>query len=228
VKGNAVDDKDYRAAIGPRDRYDIISAMTFGLLTSLGLRDTHRLLDIGCGSLRNGRLLIPYLNPGHYVGIEPARWLVEYGIRHETGHDLIEVKRPLFIYGGSGALLDQQEIEPFDFAVAQSVFSHCYPDLLEDWITHTAGHLQKDGALVATFFIGTTDAQGKGWTHGKATYRESTLRKLAASVGLSFDLIDWQHPGQKWALLATAGFDKSWFADKPICWNTLLQRLFPQ
>ena len=63
----------YRNFVGPQERYDIVSAMTFNLLTTLGLRQHHRVLDIGCGSLRNGRLLIPYLDPGNYVGFEPNR-----------------------------------------------------------------------------------------------------------------------------------------------------------
>jgi len=46
--------KHYRAFVGPPDKYDLVSAMQFNLLTSLGLRECHHLLDIGCGSLRAG------------------------------------------------------------------------------------------------------------------------------------------------------------------------------
>ena len=55
-------DAHYRAYVGPPEDYDLIAAMTFNLLTTLGLRQHHSLLDVGCGSLRIGRLLIPYLN----------------------------------------------------------------------------------------------------------------------------------------------------------------------
>ena len=57
-------DPHYRAFVGPPEDYDLVSAMSFGLLTALGLRQHHALLDIGCGSMRVGRLLIPYLNVG--------------------------------------------------------------------------------------------------------------------------------------------------------------------
>ena len=40
---------------------------THRLLTALSLREHHRVLDFGCGSLRAGRLLIPYLLPGHFA-----------------------------------------------------------------------------------------------------------------------------------------------------------------
>jgi SAM-dependent methyltransferase len=57
-----------------------MGATQFRLLTTLGLREHHSLLDFGCGSLRAGRLLIPYLLPGRYYGLEPNRCLIEDGI----------------------------------------------------------------------------------------------------------------------------------------------------
>lgn len=40
-------DPHYRAYVGPPQDYDLVSAMCFNLLTSLGLRQHHRVLDIG-------------------------------------------------------------------------------------------------------------------------------------------------------------------------------------
>ena len=94
-------DPQYRAYVGPPEDYDLVAAMTFNLLTTLGLRQHHSLLDIGCGSLRIGRLLIPYLNRGKYFGIEPNEWLVEEGIRRELGQSLVEIKRPTFFFTDS-------------------------------------------------------------------------------------------------------------------------------
>src|SRR5687768_14538688 len=88
-------DDHYRAYVGPPRDYDLISAMVFNLLTSIGLRQHHRVLDIGCGSLRVGRLLIPYLNEGLYVGVEPNKWLVDDGIANEIGMDQVRIKQPI-------------------------------------------------------------------------------------------------------------------------------------
>ena len=74
-------DLRYRAYVGPADKYDLISGNQFNLLLTLGLRDTHYLLDIGCGSLAGGRLFIPFLLPGRYYGIEPNQWLIQEGIK---------------------------------------------------------------------------------------------------------------------------------------------------
>ena len=67
----------YRAYVGPPHYYDLMAAMAFNLLTICGLREHHRVLDIGCGSLRMGRLLMPYLLAERDTGLEPNRWLVE-------------------------------------------------------------------------------------------------------------------------------------------------------
>ena len=69
-----------------------MGATQFRLLTTLGLKEQHWLFDFGCGSLRVGRLLIPYLLPGRYYGLEPNRWLIEDGIAHELGSTIIDIK----------------------------------------------------------------------------------------------------------------------------------------
>src|SRR3972149_3472601 len=123
--------RHYRAYVGPPKDYDLVAASTFNLLTTLGLRQHHTVLDIGCGSLRIGRLLIPYLNVGQYVGIEPYKWLVDDGIAKEVGQDQINIKQPRFYIAEGARGLPES---PFDFALAQSIFSHTGPDLLDVWL----------------------------------------------------------------------------------------------
>ena len=162
-------DPHYRAYVGPPADYDLIAAMSFNLLTTLGLRQHHSVLDIGCGSLRIGRLLIPYLNSGNYTGIEPSSWLIDEGIRRETGEDQIRLKRPRFCIDDSARSLSPDVL--FDFAVAQSIFSHCGLDLVERWLGEASSHLKDCGALAATFLIGEVDCADLGGS----TRRQSTI-----------------------------------------------------
>ena len=221
-------DPHYRAYVGPPEDYDLIAAMTFNLLTTLGLRQHHSLLDIGCGSLRIGRLLIPYLNRGKYFGIEPNEWLVEEGIRRELGETLVQIKRPTFFFSDSPNTIAQEKIA-FDFAVAQSIFSHCGIDLIKGWLSAISSSLAEDGALVATFLIGEEDSLRKGWIYPDCVnYRPATLERAAKDANLRFEILDWKHPRQTWALFAAPEFDSSWFKDRPLTWNAGLERTLSQ
>lgn len=213
----------YRAYIGYAVNYDLVAAMTFGLVTTLGLRQQHKLVDIGCGSLRVGRLLIPYLNAGNYIGIEPNEWLVKEGISREVGRDLIRIKKPQFYFSDSPKVLINHS--GIDFAVAQSIFSHCGLDLIRGWLAGVAGALAPTGALIATFLPDQVDSSEKGWRYPECVrYTPQTLQTIASELGLKFEILDWRHPHQTWALFANSHFDSSWFKNQPLSWNTMIDR----
>jgi len=221
-------DLHYRAYVGPPEDYDLIAAMTFNLLTTLGLRQHHSLLDIGCGSLRIGRLLISYLNRGKYFGIEPNEWLVEEGIRRELGETLVQIKRPTFFFSDLPDTIAQAKMA-FDFAVAQSIFSHCGLDLIKGWLSAISRALADDGALVATFLIGEEDSARRGWIYPECVnYRPTTLQREAENVNLRFEILDWKHPRQTWALFAAPEFDSGWFKNRSLTWNAGLERALSQ
>ena len=221
-------DPQYRAYVGPPEDYDLIAAMTFNLLTTLGLRQHHSLLDIGCGSLRIGRLLIPYLNRGKYFGVEPNEWLVDEGIKRELGQSLVEIKHPTFFLTDSPANIAKAETA-FNFAVAQSIFSHCGLDLITGWLSAISRSLAQDGALVATFLIGEKDSPRAGWIYPECVnYRPATLERAAKDVNLRFEILDWKHPRQTWALFAAPGFNSTWFKDRPLTWNLGMERVLSQ
>lgn len=210
----------YRAYIGYPKNYDLIAAMTFNLLTTLGLRQHHKLVDVGCGSLRIGRLLIPYLNVGNYIGIEPNKWLVEEGVKREVGADLVRIKRPKFYFSDSPKVLADAGSR-LDFAVAQSVFSHCGLDLIRGWLAGISPALASNGALLATFLPGEEDYAGEGWVYPECVrYTQGAIRGLASEAGFTLELLDWRHPNQSWGLFAKPDFDASWFKGKPLTWNT--------
>src|SRR6266480_2687384 len=221
-------DPHYRAYVGPPEDYDLIAAMTFNLLTTLGLRQHHSLLDIGCGSLRIGRLLIPYLNQDKYFGVEPNDWLVEEGIERELGNDLVRIKRPTFFFTDSPETVVEAKVS-FDFVLAQSIFSHSGLDLIRGWLSAVSRSLAQGGALVATFLPDQEDSKLTGWVYPECVnYQPETLERAAAEVNLRFEILDWKHPRQTWALFAAPQFDSSWFKNKPLSWNAGLERALSQ
>lgn len=217
-KGMKPGDHHYRAYVGPPHNYDFIAAMTFCLLTTIGLRQHHRMLDIGCGSLRLGRLFIPYLNVGNYTGIEPNAWLVDEGVRNEVGASQIRLKRPNFVTGENAEMLHGKG--PFDYAVAQSVFSHCSLQLIRGWLCGLAPLLTPGGTLLATYLPSNSDADVAGWVYPDCVcYQESTMRNLAQEAGLRFIPLDWKHPRQSWAAFVSCDAPSQWYEALPLTWN---------
>jgi len=217
-------DRHYRAYVGDPANYDLIAATVFNLLTTLGLRDQHKVLDVGCGSLRNARLLIPYLQAGGYVGIEPNRWLVEEGMDKECGRDLITLKQARFSYRADCAELDDNE--RFDFILLQSIFSHCGEDLLRQWLRELVPHLDEDGAIIATWVYGEQNSGESGWLYpGLVSFTEDSFRALVEEAGLICQPLDWPHPIQRWAMLTRSQARLDWVADTGLSFANAFQKM---
>ena len=193
--------RHYRAYVGPPEKYDLVGAMQFNLLTHLGLREFHYLLDIGCGSLRAGRLFIPYLLPGHYYGIEPQAWLIEEGIRNELGREMLQIKQPNFSHDSNFNFA--QFNQKFDFVVAQSIFSHAAQSQIEKCLSQVRKCIQPNGVMAATFVKGTTDYQGEHWVYPDCvTYTIKQMKRIVGAIGLTAEALEWSHPnGQAWLLI---------------------------
>lgn len=200
VDHEALAGRNHRSYVGPERQYDLLGASQFRLLCALGLRSHHRVLDFGCGSLRAGRLLIPYLDRSRYFGIDPNRWLIDTGIDQELGRDMVELKRPAFDTNAEFRIdvFDQR----FDFVLAQSIFSHTGRDLLARALAGFSKQLAPRGLIAATFLIG-SDIDASGWIYPKcSTYSPKTINALARHCGLQAMPVPWFHPRQSWWLFA--------------------------
>jgi SAM-dependent methyltransferase len=206
-------DPEYRAFVGPFEQYDVMGATQFALLYALGIRQHHRLLDIGCGSLRAGRLFIAYLEPGHYTGVEPNTWLIDEAIAKQTGRDLIDLKSPVF---SDSDTFDFAGLGSFDFVVAQSIASHAGPRLVPKMLASIASVLASAGLAAVTFIhadpsdgnvvhVEPGDERWPDWLYpGCFSYRTEVVASFVASAGLSGAILPWHHPRQTWWLLATS------------------------
>jgi SAM-dependent methyltransferase len=189
--------QSYRVYVGPVEDYDIIGAIQVSLLFAAGLRQHHRLLDLGCGSLRGGRMLIPYLDPGNYYGVEPNTWLINEGLKKETGLDIINVKRPTF-YHFNDFSIDTIGIK-FDFIIAQSILSHTFPDLMKKIFQNVGKALAEQGKFLATFCTGSAQINGKGWSYpGTLPFTWEKLLEQITGSGLTAYRLNWFHPRQVW------------------------------
>lgn len=195
------DSKDHREFVGPTDEYDLNAAMQFNLLTFLGLREYHTLLDIGCGSLRGGRLFIVYLLPHHYFAIEPEQWLVEKAISNEMGRELIDLKSPCFTH--NSRFLCDVFGQQFDYVLAQGVFVHAPECDIRKCISETAKCMKSTSIFAATYMQGHENHMGGEWLYpGTTTYTPTRISEMASAAGLTCLPIHWPHPrGAQWILL---------------------------
>ena len=197
----------YLAYVGPPRQYDFMGATQFRLLTALGLREHHRVLDFGCGSLRAGRLLIPYLLPGGYHGIEPNKWLVDDAIANQVGADMVRIKQPRFddnadfrcdVFGTD-----------FDFIVAQSIFSHTLRELAVRGLRNFRTALAPGGLVACTFVDAgppppPANVSADGWVYPDCVgFANDEVAGMFAEAGLAGVRLPWFHPRQAWYLAAT-------------------------
>jgi len=200
----------HRSFVGPPERFDTAAASQFNLLTLLGLRAHHHVLDVGCGALRAGRLLIVYLEPDRYCGIEPQRWLVESAIRAEIGDSLVRIKRPLFDHNDGFRL--GVFARSFDFIVASSIFSHASARQIDECLRAARPVMTEQSVFVASFVAGESSYAGDDWVYpGTVTYRLERLQELAGAHGLACEPLGWPYVyganTQTWVAFSRAAGD---------------------
>ena len=199
----------YRAFIGATQTYDIFSHMQFSLMTLLGLRQEHTLLDIGCGSLRAGKLFMVYLLPERYFGIEPEEWLVEEGLERELGRELVEKKKPRFLFERDFSCTKFGV--KFDFSIAQSIFSHASVGQIRRCLSQVKETMHERSIFAASFVEGDEDYDGSEWVYPETIrYRAATIERLAAECGLETRRVEWFHiGGQAWFVFFLPGLAPS-------------------
>ena len=176
----------------------------FEFLKARGLKPQHRLLDIGCGSLRGGLLFIDYMDVGCYTGFDLSTEVIEAGKRKVTEKGL-DHKQPKLLENKDRnlkfAFLGDSR---FDFILAQSVFSHLLPEHIEECFVHIGQVMAPEGKFSFTHHPG---ARFGRRSETDFEYPKSFFEELAKKHG--FLLEDWseeyRHPrGQNMLIVASA------------------------
>jgi len=176
-------------------RWEEIGRLQFDFLVQHGLEPHHYLCDVACGSFRAGQHFIDYLEAGHYLGIEKEEDLVQAGIEWELGAELYELKQPRVV------ISSQFEFEKFDvrpdYAIAQSLFTHLPPSVIDLCMSNLAPFMRADGSFYATFYE--TDSElpnpEEPHDHGYFAYTKSQMLDFGARYGWESEYIgDWNHP----------------------------------
>jgi SAM-dependent methyltransferase len=130
-------------------KWDEIGRLQLELLISRGLRPEHRVLDVGCGALRAGVLLIQYLEPGHYFGIDINPSLIHAG-RWELSQAGLDDRCP----PDNLRVTDSFDCDfgvAFDLALAQSLYTHIPLSEIERCLERVAGVMKPGGRFFASY-----------------------------------------------------------------------------
>jgi hypothetical protein len=174
--------------------WDEIGKLQFDFMLSRGLRPEHVFLDIACGPLRLGVRLIPYLNPGNYLGIEKEDRLVRIGIAKELGRALNASKVPEFVISSSFEF-GKFSKRP-DFALAQSLFTHLKAEQIRVCMSRLRQNVNPGSRFFATYFLGEeTRSPGESNACHMFVYTRGQAEEFGRQHGWSPNFIgDWDHP----------------------------------
>lgn len=113
------------------------------------MQPNHYLLDVGCGALRGGVRLIPYLESGHYYGIDKSQELLDAGRREIKAANLQDWRPTLAQLEDFGF---ERLGQSFDYALAQSVFTHLPLNDIARCLVNIDCVLRPGAVFFATFF----------------------------------------------------------------------------
>ncbi|WP_119731227.1 class I SAM-dependent methyltransferase [Thermomonospora amylolytica] len=176
------------------ERWMALGQMQFDYLLEHGLRPQDRMLEIGCGNLRAGRLFIEHLDAGNYYGIDISpdilfsaqETLTRYKLQDKLPH-LTPVRN---------LTLDFLPDAHFTVIHAHSVFSHSPIEVIDECLAHVGRVMAPDG------FFDFTYNETAGAEHHVLRedfyYRPQTLIARAEAYGLAARTMDdWRRTGHK-------------------------------
>lgn len=191
--------------------WDEVGRLQFEFMKSHGLQSHHVLLDIACGSLRGGRFFIPYLEPGHYLGVEKEPLLIEAGRKHEIAEQVWTARQPEILISADFEF-ERLSRRP-NFALAQSLFSHLEAVDIKRCLKKLYEVAEPGCRFFATFFESRLPLLHlkKSHSHRNFRYGRTQMRRFGESQGWQAQYIgDWNHPWkQKMILYIKPSFPES-------------------
>lgn len=175
--------------------WDEMGQLQLDFLKGQGLKPEHRLLDVGCGSLRAGIHFVRYLDPARYYGLDVSQALLDAGYRNEITPLGLAARLPRANLLTVGDFNATSFGVPFDYAIAQSVFTHLPLNLVALALEETARVMKPGGTFFATFFRAPDDAH---WSD-RVTHQPGGITTTAVSDPYHYRLADMRHAaGPDW------------------------------
>ena len=183
--------------------------MQLSFLKSHGLNSSSIVLDLGCGPMRLGSVLIPMLIEGWYFGQDINPNTIAFGeeVLRESG---IDTKSHYTLFASDNFDLRMVDI-PVQIAFSNSLFSHLTLNSIFAALLQLKTVLEPSGVFYATFFA---LEPGRAWLESHPRnkwgnqfetfplkdpyhYSLSLMQDLARQAGFHLDVVnDFGHPTQ--------------------------------
>jgi len=183
--------RDPNAAVGSKSQgaWEAVGKMQFTYLLQSGLAPSNKMLEIGCGNLRAGRLFIDYLDAGNYTGIDISPDILAEAQRTIDNNGLSSKHPQLALVADNK--LTMFDDASFDVIHAHSVYSHCPLPVIDECFAHVGRILKPTGHFDFTF--DRTEGVEHQVLNEDFYYRKETLIDLAARHGLDAEfMLDWE------------------------------------
>lgn len=179
--------ENYRLFPGPIENWDGLMRRAISVLLQQGLRENTMFLDVGCGPLRMGRYLIPFLLPCHYFGLEPEKKILLEAFRKELilpwGNQFIEYKQPRFAHNPDFDLSEFGDVK-FDMVLACQVFIHCGREQFRQCLVSVRDRLADGGKFIVTISLSPRDedkevekSPDRHWSYRYASHAGTYYRR---------------------------------------------------
>jgi SAM-dependent methyltransferase len=182
---------DAREAVG--GLWEEMGALQLTLLQEHGLAPSSTVLDIGCGSLRGGRKVIAFLDPGNYWGTEIAERLLDAG-RSCIKEDGLSHKAPHLLHVHD---FNFRELagRKFDFVLIFGVFTDVPPNAVRECFSGLLELMHGKSVGLATF--GLSDRFNSDFRAIRFRQPFAFYEELAQMHGLDVELVrnfSFRHP----------------------------------
>jgi|TARA_R110001592_G_scaffold1063_12_gene6398 SAM-dependent methyltransferase len=185
-----------------RDQFDEMGQEHYDFLIEKGLQSNNVFLDVGCGAIRTGQHIIPFLNPNNYFGIDRMPELIEFGLNEVLDKEVIFHKGPKFSVNNN---FDCSFVDkPIDIVWCQSLMSHLTEKDIKLCLNNVKETLAPRGKIYFTYFqkggMSREDSRNQQ-THSKKDlqYNQKVMDQIVNECGLQTEFNGRiGHPRGQW------------------------------
>ena len=139
------------SAVGAEHDWERHGLLQSEFLKQMGLCPNHQFLEIGCGTGRLARKIVPYLHPGGYTGVDISKGAIEAARALSIEEGWVD-RSPVFSQAMPGPYEDQRSIgRTFNCVWAFSVFTHLPAPVVETIFSEVAQLLAWGGVFYFSY-----------------------------------------------------------------------------